>query len=96
MMFEKQQESGIDNPSAQSTVGIGNNAQGGPKTTHMQHQVIRLSQDDVDEELEVIEGGSEKVKDARKEPETETSEDPLANINGGCDVQPENPVILID
>ncbi|XP_063945666.1 uncharacterized protein LOC108215938 [Daucus carota subsp. sativus] len=97
MMFEKQQESGTDNPSAQSTVGIGNNhAQDGPKTTHMQHQVIRLSPDDVDEELEVIEGGSEKFKDARTEPETETSKDPWADVTGGCDVQPENHVILID
>ncbi|KAL8101957.1 hypothetical protein AgCh_033743 [Apium graveolens] len=87
MMFEKQQVSGTDNPSAQSTVAIENNpAQVELKTTQLHHQVTRDSPDDVDTVL----------KDAQKAPEIETSEDLGANVAGSCTVQPANPVILID
>lgn len=97
MMFEKQQVSGTDNPSAESTVTNENNpAQVELKTTQLHYQVTRHSPDDIDTVLEVIEGGSDKFKDARKAPEIEDSEGLWANVTGSCTVQPENPVILID
>lgn len=97
MMFEKQQVSGTDNPSAESTGTIENKpAQVEPKTTQLHHQATRHSPDDIDTVLKVVKGGSENFKDARKAPEIETSEDLWANVTGSCTVQPANPVILID
>ncbi|KAK1353305.1 HTH myb-type domain-containing protein [Heracleum sosnowskyi] len=97
MMFEKKQVSGTDNPSAESTVTIENNpAQVELKTTQLHYQATRHSPDDIDTVLEVIEGGSEKFKDARTAPEIEASEGLCANVTGSCTAQPENPVILID
>lgn len=87
MMFEKQQVSGSDKPSAQSTVAIENNpTQVEPKTTQLHQQVTRHSPDDVDTVF----------RDAQKVPDIETSEDLGANVSGSGTVQPAIPVILID
>lgn len=97
MMFEKQQVSGTDNLTSQSTVAIENNpVQVELKTKQLHHQVTRHSQDDVATVLNVRKGGSEKFKDAREAPEIETSEELGANVTGSCTVQPANPVIHID